>query len=144
MDRKIQISIFETVCLIINGICMQIFLNLPVQFVNLAGTAAWLAAVYVGILSFVTFWIVSQLFKRFPGKDIYDIAKETSGRIGQIITGIVLASYALFATSIILREFAEDLKTIVMPTSPLSFLSIIFIIAMIISLHFGLETLTRV
>lgn len=123
---------------------MQVFLNLPMQFVQIGGTAAWLAAVYTAILSFIVFFIVSQLFKRFPNKDIYEIGKETAGKAGQIIIGIVLAGYSLFAISIILREFSEDLKTIVMPLSPLSLLATFFIISAVISVNLGLETLLRV
>lgn len=144
MNRKINIGVFESICAIILSICMQIFLNLQIQFVDTGGTAAWLVAVYVAVLSFFAFWIVSKLFKRFPGKDVFDIGKEISGKAGQMAAGIVLVSYAFIANSIVLREFSEDLKTIIMPTSPLSFLSIIFIITIIIFVRFGLETLVRV
>ena len=45
--------------------------------------------------------------------------------------------------SLLLREFGENLKTIILPNSPISFIMLFFLVGMIVASYIGLEAMAR-
>ena len=144
MQNKITFGKWETVCLLINIINMQIFVSFPRLIVETGGTAAWIVSIYIFILSIISFWLISKLFQRFPGKDIIDIVQEIGGKAVRILIGLSFSLTGIFFEAITLREFSENIKTITLISSPLSFVMIFLILGAIIPVFFGLEPIVRI
>lgn len=144
MEKQISFGKWESVCLLINIICTQILLGFPRFMAETGGTAAWILTIYAFILSLLGFSLISGLFKRFPGKDIVDISHQVIGRLGRIAVGIFFSFYILFVISMVLRQFSENMKTIVFTTSPISFVMALFAFGMIAAVFLGLESVMRI
>lgn len=143
MKSRIKFGRWETVAMITNLICMQVFLSFPRFMLETAATAGWMETLYLSVLILLAFAVISRLYKQVEGMDIVDIGKYVGGTPGRVVIGIAFFSYAVFAASIILREFSENMKTIAVPNSPLSFISLFFIAAMITSAYVGIEAIVR-
>lgn len=143
MENKIVFGRWEAVTLLINMICTKVFLNFPRVAAETAGTASWILMIYVSMLVFGLFFIISKLYKRFEGKDLLDIGEHIGGAAGRIVTGTVVIIFLTFFTSVILREFTEDMKVVAFPVSPVSFVSMFFLVCMVVGAYFGIETIVR-
>ena len=144
MKEKIKIGNFETVCILINMICTKIVLNFPRKAAEDGGTAGWLVTVFSSILVFLIFLLLLKLYKKFEGNDLLYIAEKGIGKIGRIIIGVVILSSLVFITAVVLREFAEDMKVISLSNTPISVVTILFSISMIIGAYIGFEGIARI
>lgn len=142
-NSKVIFGKWEATTLIINMICTKIFLFFPRMTVEVAGTAGWMMTLYVCVLAFIIFAILLKLYKKFEGKDIIDIAEIAGGRPLKIITGLVIGFYLFALGAEVLRQFAEDMKVVSLPVSPLSFVMALFIGGVIIGCFFGIEAIVR-
>ncbi|RCX19427.1 spore germination protein (amino acid permease) [Anaerobacterium chartisolvens] len=143
MSSKIIFGKWEGTVLLINLICTQIILGFPRVMTEMAGTAAWITIIYVSVIMLVAFWLISKLYSRFEGMDIIDISQIAGGGILRVITGLVMTAYIMYIISIVLREFAEDMKVIILPESPISFVTLFFVAGMIVGAYLGLEAIVR-
>ena len=144
MQKQITVGRWEAVCLLLNTVNIQIFLNLPMYIVEIAGTSGWILSIYISILALLIFSVVLMTFRRFPGKDIVDIASQVAGKTGQVLVGMSFSLLSFFSVSLVLREFSEDVKTIALTTSPLSYIMIFFLLGIIIATYLGFEIIIRI
>ena len=143
MDRKIVFGRWESIAFLVNAICMQTFLNFPRIMVESAATAGWLLSLYISVLALISFAIILKLYRRFEGKDIIDVSELAGGSILRIITGLVIIMHIAVTTSIILREFGEDMKVIALEVSPISFVEMFFVLGMVVGAYVGIEAIVR-
>ena len=128
---------------LINTICTQIFLNFPRTMAEVGGSAGWILALYISIIAFIFISLIIALYSNFQGKDLLDISEYLGGNILRIIVGLIIIADITFAVTIILREFGEDMKVIALTTSPISFVTLFFVVGMIFSAYLGIEAVVR-
>lgn len=143
VDTNIKIGKWEIIALTMNVICTQIFLNLPRIMIESSGTAAWIQTLYVSAIAFSLFAIISKLYLKHKEMDLIDIAEKIGGSIGRIIVGMIFTGYVFFTTIIFLREFAENLKTISLRESPISFVYVFFLACLIAGAIAGINAVAR-
>ncbi|MCX7748791.1 MAG: spore germination protein [Clostridia bacterium] len=143
MEKKIVFGRWEVVTILINMICTKIFLNFPRKMEEEAGNAAWMLAIYISLLTFLLFFIITKLYKRFEGKDLLDVGEYLGGGIGRILVGTVVVVFLIYTTSVYFRTFTENMKIVALTVSPISFVSLFFLVGMIVAAYFGLEAIAR-
>ena len=144
MKQKTKIGNFEAFCILINMFCTKLILDYPRYVAEEGGTAAWIMVLLVSLVLFVIFIIMARIYKNFSGKDILDVAESSLGMPGKIITGMLYILQFLYLVSIVLREFAEDIKVISLTTTPVSIIIMLFCIGMLTGAFLGIETLARI
>lgn len=144
MESKITIGKWEATALVINALSLQIFLNFPRLMAEVAGTAGWMLTLYVSFLAFLLFALIAKLFDHFEGKDILDVAEYVGGVPGRVFVGLIVLAHLVFAISVILREFGEDMKIIAYTVSPISYVLMFFVVGMAIGAYLGIEAIVRV
>lgn len=144
MQDKITFGKWEAVLLLVNLTCTKLFLFYPRMTVDDAGTAGWIMTIFVSLFVFILFSILLRLFKKFEGKDILDIAAHAGGKPLKILMGLLMAGMSLLTVVIGLREFAEDMKVISLPSSPLSYVIVFFVAGMVAGSFLGLEAIMRI
>ncbi|NSW92668.1 MAG: GerAB/ArcD/ProY family transporter [Firmicutes bacterium] len=143
MSNKVVFGNWEAISLIMLVICNQVFLNMPRIVAEVAGTGGGILIIYVAILAFIALWLIIKLYKNYEGMDLIDLGEYIAGRAGKIFVGTVLSVYLIFVISIILREFTENMKIISLQVSPISFVSLFFIVGMAVAAYLGLEAIVR-
>ena len=143
VEKKVKIGKWEVTAILVNALCLQVFLNLPRTMAELAGPAAWMVTVYVMVMVLIIFTVIIKLYKPFEGMDILDVAHYAMGVPGRVAAGIIVLFHLVLAISIILREFGEDMKVIALEVSPISYVLLFFIVGMLVSAYMGLEAISR-
>lgn len=143
MKNKIVIGNWEVIFVIINMVCVKVFLNFPRVAAEAGGTAGWILILYVSCIVFLIFFIISKLYSPFEGKDLIDIGEQIGGNAGRIIVGSIILTLLLYITPIILREFGENMKIISLAVSPISFVELFLIAGMIVGAYAGIEAIVR-
>ncbi len=121
----------------------KIFLGVPQAMVEEGDSAAWLLIIVSALAAVPGIWVLLKLMKKFPGKNLIQIAEELLGRPGAFLTGLILSFFSLFMASVIVREFSETVLTTVLPQTPISIISFFFIGAMLLGAYNGLEVISR-
>ena len=143
MENRIRFGKWEAVTLLINLICTKIFLYFARMTVEDAGTAGWVLTIYVSLLSVLFYFILIRFMGKFEGKDLIDIAGIAGGKIVRMITGLIVTITLFYLSATVLREFAEDMKTVSLPTSPISYIMLIFLIGVVAGSFLGIEAIMR-
>ena len=143
MENRICFGKWEAVTLLINLICTKLFLYFARMTVEDAGTAGWILTIYISILSLFFFIILTRFMRKFEGKDLIDIAGIAGGKPVRMITGLVVTITLFYLAATVLREFAEDMKVVSLPSSPISYIMIIFILGVLAGSFLGIEAIMR-
>lgn len=143
MEGKVILGKREVISLQLILICNQLILGFPGIMSNSVGNAGWIMTIYVSIIALCLFLIISKFYSAFEGKDLLDIGEFVGGNIVRVIVGLMVTIDCAFIISIKLREFTEHIKILSFTKSPVTFIMLFFTLGMIISVHFGIESLTR-
>lgn len=144
MDNSVKFGNREATCILIVLINTKIFLTFLRIISETAGTAGWILALYISIVVLISFFIISKLYDRFERQDLLDIAEYIAGGAGRIVVGVPLALFFVYTCSTTLRDFSENIKTISLVTSPMSYVIGFFVICMVISAAIGIEAVARI
>jgi len=138
-----RIGTNEAVAATVYFLASKLFISFPQQMATVGLTAAWV----IPIISFSTgalgFLIIAALLKRYPGKSIVEISEQIAGPVfGNLAT---LGYFAFFfaATILVMRQFSETVGTALLPRTPLSVITAIFVLATLIAVYLGGEAITR-
>lgn len=143
MNNNYKIGKTEAIFAISIVMVNRIILNLPYSILENTGTGSVINLIYVGIIGLIFVLLINKLFKAFPNSDIVDLAEFSGGNIFKIIIGIFfvcLLFLTLFSTVI---DFTNLLKIIYFHRSPVIFIVIFFILALLISNLIGLRSIAK-
>ena len=133
----------EAIWLTTIAIASKVFYTSPATISNLVGTAGWYMTLISASVAAIGFTFIYLLLKRFPGKDIIEIFEITLGRFWGFIFSALLALHMVSIAAVRTREFSEVLKVYILPLTPITFVLILFIGAVVVLNTLGLETLAR-
>ena len=143
MTSSTKMGSIEAIFLVLSVMINHIILNLPKDILTTTGSASLINLLYISLIVLVVIYLIGKLLKRFPGLDILDISEFLGGKKLKYIIGIIFIFYFLSTASIFLRSFAESLKLMYFQRTPLFFLFLLFIIAIVITNKFGTNSLIR-
>jgi spore germination protein KB len=145
IQEKARIGAKEFTALLVLLVSSHVFLDYP-RYVSMSGLeAAWMEPIISGVVSLILFLIVDKLFRaRFTGMDIVDVSRLAFGRFGAVLIALVFALFFLLITANIMRQFAENVITTVLPNTPIVLVSTMFILAIGYVAHCGLEGVARI
>lgn len=143
MLKEGKIGVFEAICITTIMIASKVMFSSTRAVVESAGTAGWYLTLISSVTALVGFFIIFLLMKRFPGQELVSVFQTVfGGAIGGLLSLTICFLFILNAAAFT-REFVEALKIFEYPLSPPSFMISFFILAVVIMLYFGFETVTR-
>lgn len=143
MSRKVRFGRWEGITLLLNGICVQVFLSFPRIMAQEGATAGWLLVLYNSLLVLLIFGFMSRLTLKYEGKDLLMISQDVGGNGLRLIVGSLLFFYFSMTVPLVLREFADGMIIIALPTSPLEYVILFLLAGMVAGAYFGLESIVR-
>jgi len=144
MSSEEKIGHHEALSLLVIILSAKVFLSFPRNMALLGDAAGWIIVFLAGIYSLVGYFFLSALLKKYPGKNIIQIAHQVSGGICGKLIGAALFLFFLMTTSLYLRQFAESFILAILPRTPISVITILFLILLVYTALLGVETLSRV
>lgn len=139
-DEKIGKT--ELTGIMVNLICMKLFLVFPRQILAAAGCAAWITSINVTLISLLIFYVVCKIYN--TEKTIMEIAEKVGGRAFKIITGIIIFSVLLLNLCLSLRCLPESVRLILLHNTPMNVIVAVLCAAIAFGASRGIEALGRI
>ncbi|ARU62353.1 hypothetical protein CBW65_16325 [Tumebacillus avium] len=116
----------------------------PQQLVLFGLSAGWMIPLVSMLICLATWAVIGpMLVKAGPKGDLISLSKRYLGPL-QLPVLLIIALYLLIDVTALTRGFAEAVITTVLPRSPISFISIPFLLAVLYYAYQGVEGLSRV
>lgn len=133
----------EAILLVCVGVVNHIILSLPNAIFSSCGSASVLNVLFVVVLGLLLGYMISKIFQKFPGCDILDVSYFLGGKWMRTIVGILFIAFFVFASSLIVRTFSENLKIQYFSTTPLWLLILCFLFPVGIANFLGAKTIVH-
>lgn len=142
-NKKIVFGRWSAAALLINAMSSRILLNFPRSAIEISGSGALIQTIFIAILVFLLFFIISKLYSNFEGKDLLDIGQQLGGGIVRVLVGAIILAALIYACPVLLREYAENMKIVALTSSPINYVMAFFLAGMITSSYAGIEAIVR-
>lgn len=144
MASHAKVGAKELVSMLTLFVSVNLFLNYPETLARSGMEASWMEPVGSGLLTLILFLVVERLlFRYFPGLDIVEAAKESLGKAAAVVIAVVFGLYFVAVTAAIMRQFTENVATSVLPTTPITLIGLLFILAVGYIAYHGIEAIAR-
>ena len=124
-----KISTVSAIMLTLSIVISYITSSLPRTFINETKSATLLNIIYNTIIVLFIILLVCKLFKKFPGLDLLDISKFLGGNVLENIVGGLFIAYFIISSSMMLRNFCEELVVVYYPLTSYILIILMFIIS---------------
>jgi spore germination protein len=131
MNEPKQITLFQTVAIIINSTIGITVLALPRIASEKVGAGAFLVTIIAFVILIISTWILAKLSQRFPRETIVIYGQQVISKPLGKIFGFLIICFFIIITSFILREFGEVMNTTLLRETPIkvTILSILLLVA---------------
>jgi len=143
MRLEERIGRSEVIALMGVLISSKLYLSFPQFLVAQGGTAAWLILMISGVVAVVGFIIVALLLQRYPGRSVIEINEIVLGPVLGVGVNVILVTFFLFITVVVLREYSETTILTALPETPVSVIMTVFLLGMLGAGYMGLEAIAR-
>ena len=138
-----KLSRFEAIFLIVIVMITHIILEFPNVIIKTCGTSSFINVVFITILTILFFIFICKLFASFDGNNILNVSEFIGGKYLKKSTSIIYSSYLIFISSIVIRNFCENLKVVYFPNANLYMLIGSFILTAIIVNKFSSKSIIK-
>lgn len=130
---KSKIGTLEAIMAFLTIIVTHTISSLPRQILVFTKSATIINLIYVSLIAIFIAYLIFKLFKNFPGSDIIDVSEFVGGKPFKNIVGILFIAYFVTTSGILLRNCCEILKILYFPMTEITFIILLFIIALCIA-----------
>ena len=139
METSTKFSTTELALTVTNCIISKMFLTYPSSFAKLASSASIILALCTVLLGGLFFGIILWLYGNRRSCIISII---TNKYVRMMVTVIICILFTV-NTALFVRLVAESLKVSILSSSPIFFVSLIFVIGILVCSHTGLKAIIR-
>ncbi|MFZ5652446.1 MAG: GerAB/ArcD/ProY family transporter [Bacillota bacterium] len=143
MGDRVKFGMAEAVVMLTMSAMARIFLPFPRSLVDVSGPAAWLSGVAGLAFALLQAAIFYYALKPHPQKDILDVTREALGKFAGTAANLIYAFYFLMVVASFVRNFSETLLVSALPRTPISVVSISYILMAMFGSYIGLEAMAR-
>jgi spore germination protein (amino acid permease) len=143
MENSFKIGKVEAICAICIVMVNRIILNLPYSILKTTGSGSVINLIYIGIIGLLFVLAINKLFKKFPSSDIIDLAEFCGGKFLKTIVGIFFICLFFLTLFTTLIDFVNLLKIIYFNNSPIIFITLFFILALLIANLIGFRPIIK-
>ena len=137
-----KIGKIEITSVMINLICMKLFLTFPRELLSSAGNGAWMASLFITAAALFIFYLTSKIYR--TNKTVLDIADEIGGKWFKVITGIILFTVIGFNLTFTLRIFPESVRIILLHNTPMTVIITLLCVGIGLGTYNGIESISRI
>lgn len=134
----------EITVLMINIICVKLFLTFPRALVINSGNGAWLQMILASALVYFIFCISMKIYRVCGMRDIIDVSREIGGKGLSALMGVILFCLLGANIGILMRVFPESIKMFLLPDTEIEYIVLIFAFAAAFGAFMGLKALSSV
>lgn len=133
----------EMATIVAISIASSIFLGYPQTLLGHGATAAWMIPILSLAPAALGWWAITSMLRLYPGLSLTVIYERVLGPwLGTAVNVAWVALWWLILGTT-LREFADTVATAVLPTTPVSVISVMFMLTAAYAAFHGIEALSR-
>ncbi|HZK34338.1 MAG TPA: endospore germination permease, partial [Bacillota bacterium] len=136
-------NIQATAIVIVSMIGLAV-LSIPSIVAEPAGIDGLLSVFAGGIVSLLLAGVIIVLSSRFPNHTIIEYMQIILGKTLGKLFGCIIALYTLVVAAVILRGFADAMKVLLLPKTPLEFMMIAMLVTVIYQIQGGVSTIAKI
>ena len=144
MKKSQGLSNFQITAVVTESVIGLITLSIPQIAADTAGIDGVFATFSAGILSAAMAGIIVLLCRRFPNQTVIEFSQEILGKFLGRLYGAAFAAYCLLVSAVIIRGFADALKVLLLPKTPLEFVMITMLLLCIYCVVGGISTIAKI
>lgn len=137
------VSTASLLCFLLNFTLLQLILDLPMLYSKVAYNAVWILSIFLFSIILIYQFLVSKMYVRFDGIDIFKISKFAIGKYFDKILYFLFFISFFALTFIYLREIADTIKIIVFDDTRVLIISSLYLIAMVLASYCGFNGIVR-
>ncbi|PYI54946.1 GerAB/ArcD/ProY family transporter [Paenibacillus flagellatus] len=118
-------------------------LYVPSWLASEAKQDAWLGAVLGWPEALLLAWLYMALTKRYPEATLVRLCRSVFGSWLGTAAGALFVSYFFVDTALMTMEIGDFLTTQIIPRTPIESIILLFLIAMVVGVRYGIETIVR-
>lgn len=141
--REGHIGYREGIALLAITLSSKVFLTCPRNLISEGQTAGWLVSLAHLLVALVAVLPGLVLLKKYPDRTLIEIAEESGGAVTGILVSLLMFFFFVFTVIIILRQFTETVIVALLPTTPISIITLFFLLGMVYPCYQGIESLSR-
>ena len=139
METSTKFSTAELTLTVTNCIISKMFLTYPSSFAKLASSASIILSLCTVLLGGLFFGAVTWLY----GNRRHCITTIITNKYIRVGVTVIICALFTVNTALFVRLVAESLKVSILPSSPIFFVSLIFVIGILACSHTGLKAIVR-
>lgn len=143
MLKEGKIGVFDATTIIIIMLSSKVLFTSTRTIVENLGPAAWYGTLISALTALAGFYLLAFLMDKSRLQELVPVFETAFGRLLGGLLLLVIGFLFTINAALFGREFVEAVKVFFYPLSPPSFILIIFILAVMALLYFGLEVITR-
>ncbi|WP_424767749.1 GerAB/ArcD/ProY family transporter [Paenibacillus sp. sgz302251] len=142
--RKHHIGVREAASIGIIFIITKIFLPFQRTLSEGGGTASWIIVLIAAIMCPLTWWAIrGVLLNAKEGNSLIEATEEIWGPFFGTLMNLAYFCFFFMITFLVLREFAEILRTVILPNTPINVILISLLLTVSVAAHSGIEAVGR-
>lgn len=110
---------------------------------NNIGTETWLAILLMAVFSLPLMLLFARLIRLMPGMNIFEMARQLFGAVGEKIFAVLYAVYFLLLTAIIRAYYAEFVHITSLVQTPFIVILLVFFVVCTYLAKSGFSTMSR-
>lgn len=144
MKFKTKITAYQnTSMLILLSFIYQIML-MPILISNVDGPTAWIGIVIAMLIALIFLKPIIRLQENHPNKTLLDICADYMPKILVKIIGVLYISFFILASSILLKDFSEQVKMFMLFRTPSNIIILIILLTSSYATQKGINTVAQV
>ena len=143
MEGNRKIGFTEALGVLLITILAHLILILPKIIIESQGTGSIVNIIYVTLLGLFAVFLLNTLYKNFKGMDILDVSGFLFGKTFKFILGIIYIIYMIFIASLLLRNTAENLKTMYFQNTPTTYIVFFMLVGVAFISKYSLRTIIK-
>ncbi len=133
----------EAITLLFIFLSTKTFLAYAVFLYDAGFNAAWIISLIQTVIGFLGVLALIAMLEKYPGRDLVEIGENLVGPYINIFFALFYLTVFLFGSGMLLRLAAERMVSGFFVDTPISLVTVFFMISSLIVSYLGLEAITR-
>lgn len=141
MNEKVKLNQNQLTLLITNLLVVKMIFAFPRNMFKTSGNAAWIEAIYLTVIAFILLNVTFLTYSRTGNRSIIQLAEYIGKKPLKILVSLVVTVIISGFLCTEVRTFAESVKIILLPSTKIEHIMLLFAITAGIGAFYGLEAL---
>ncbi len=143
MNTREYIGRWELICIVFNSVLYKLFVARPEAYIEYGGAAAWLCALFSGLIFLAVLYLLLKLYSPIADEGIISFAARRSHRLSALISGAAAVYFSLSFLYVLYSAY-NALRASAYAKSPLWFISLFLIGASLCAVIYGRRSVLRI